>query len=100
MPAPPDRLEDERHDLERLRREIESIDRDLIHLIARRVRLARKVGIVKHATGLPAIDPIREADVLRRASEVARGEGAPEADVRYLFQYLIDMSRRAQHIDD
>ncbi len=83
-------------ELARLRLEIEQVDRDLIRLIASRVGLARRVGLVKRAAGLPALDPDREAAVIRRVSTVAREEGAPEDDVRSLFQHIIGMSRRVQ----
>jgi hypothetical protein len=33
-------------------------------------------------------------------SEVAREEGAPEEDVRYLFWHIIGMSRRVQLIEE
>ena len=83
-------------DLGRLRAEIERVDRDLIRLIARRGELARQVGAVKRAAGLPALDPGREAAVIRRVGEAAREEGAPEEDVRDLFRHIIGMSRRMQ----
>jgi chorismate mutase / prephenate dehydratase len=94
-PNPPDH---DNEDLARLRVEIEQVDRDVIKLIARRVELARQVGTVKRTAGLPALDPGREAAVIRRVSEVAREEGAPEEDVRYLFWHIIGMSRRVQLI--
>jgi chorismate mutase len=96
MSTPSDRPDADSGDLARLRAEIEGIDRELIRLIARRVELARRVGAVKHTAGLPALDPAREAAVIRRVSEVARQEGAPEEDVRYLFWHIIGMSRRVQ----
>lgn len=100
MTTPPKTLEPEREDLARLRVEIEQVDRDMIKLIAKRVELARQVGAVKRAAGLPALDPSREAAVIRRVSEVAREEGAPEEDVRYLFWHIIGMSRRVQLIEE
>jgi monofunctional chorismate mutase len=87
-------------DLARTRAEIERVDRSLIELIARRMELARSVGNAKRAAGLPALDPAREAAVIRRASEIARELGAPEEDVRYVFWHLIGMSRRAQLAGD
>lgn len=87
-------------ELARLRNEIEQVDHDLITLIAHRVELARQVGAVKRTAGLPALDPSREAAVIRRVGEVAREEGAPEEDVRYLFWHIIGMSRRAQLIEE
>ena len=100
MSTPGEGHEGETDDLDDLRRQIEAADRDLIRLIALRVKLARRVGVVKRAAGLPAVDANREAEVFRRAGEVARQEGAAEDDVRYVFRFLIDMSRRAQATDD
>ncbi|HEU4988469.1 MAG: chorismate mutase [Gemmatimonadota bacterium] len=100
MSTPPSRPASEPESLARLRAEIEQVDREVIRLIARRIDLARQVGAVKRAAGLPALDPGREAAVIRRVSEVAREEGAPEEDVRYLFWHIIGMSRRVQLIEE
>jgi chorismate mutase len=79
-----------------LRERIEQIDRDLIDLIAERVRLARRVGVAKRAAGLPTLDPPREAAVVRRAGALAREAGLDDEDVRYIFWHLIGLSRRTQ----
>jgi len=83
-------------DLKRLRGEIERIDRELIGLIAERVRVAREVGTLKLELGIPTLDPAREAAVVRRAGEAAREAGVGDEDVRYIFWHLIGLSRRAQ----
>ncbi|HET7274943.1 MAG TPA: chorismate mutase [Longimicrobiaceae bacterium] len=83
-------------ELERLRSEIEEIDRSLINLILERVRVAREVGAAKHALGMPTLDPAREAAVVRRAGELAREVGLDDEDVRNVFWRLIGLSRRAQ----
>lgn len=83
-------------ELLRIREEIEQIDRSLIDLIAQRVTLARRVGAVKRAAGLPTLDPPREAAVVRRAGALAREAGLADEDVRYIFWHLIGLSRRMQ----
>lgn len=83
-------------DLERIRGEIERIDRELVGLIAVRVRLAREVGAAKRALALPTLDSRREAAVVRRAGALARDAGLPDEDIRYVFWHLIGLSRRAQ----
>lgn len=82
--------------LREIRGEIEAIDREVIDAIARRVALAREVGVAKRALGLPTLDPQREAAVVRRAGELAREAGLDDEEVRYLFWHLIGLSRRAQ----
>lgn len=82
--------------LAELRGEIERIDRELIGLIAQRVRLARQVGDAKRELGAPTLDPAREAAVVRRAGELAREAGLGDEDVRYIFWHLIGLTRRVQ----
>ena len=82
--------------LRELRTRIEDIDRTLIDLIAERVGLAREVGAAKREMGVPTLDPGREAQVVRRAGELAREAGVGDEDVRYIFWHLIGLSRRAQ----
>lgn len=83
-------------EIDALRGEIETIDQQLISLIEQRVRCARRLGQLKQDAGLPTLDPMREAAVVRRASENARSVGLPEEEVREIFWHLIGLSRRAQ----
>jgi chorismate mutase / prephenate dehydrogenase len=89
--APPPAAE-----LERIRDEIIRVDRAIVGLIAERVALAREVGPVKRALGMPTLDPPREAAVVRRASALARENGLAEEDVRYVFWHLVGLCRRVQ----
>jgi chorismate mutase len=86
----------ERAELSRLREEIERVDRALIELIAKRVGIARKVGAAKRAAGLPALDPGREASVIRQIAALAREAKLPDDDVREIFWHIIGLSRRSQ----
>ena len=82
--------------LDRLRRDIEAIDQQLIALVGRRVTLARDIGQAKRSAGLPLLDPVREAAVIRRAGTLARAAGIDEEAVREIFWHLVGLSRRAQ----
>jgi chorismate mutase len=83
-------------ELAMLREEIEKIDHTVIELIARRVAAARDVGRAKRNSGLPILDPAREAAVVRRAVELARSHHLDEEDVREIYWHIIGLSRRAQ----
>lgn len=83
-------------ELAALREEIEEIDRTLIALVARRVQAARHVGRAKRDSGLPILDPAREAAVVRRAVELARTYHLDEEDMREIYWHIIGLSRRAQ----
>lgn len=87
-------------ELDRLRAEIEKLDRDLVSLIGDRVRLARRVGGAKRALGMPVLDPAREAAIVRRAGSLARESGLDDEDIRYIFWHLIGLCRRAQTEED
>lgn len=81
--------------LENLRREIDTVDAELHRLINERARLARQVGISKHADGhlVDFYRPEREAQVLRQALErnrAARETGAlRDEEVLRLFREIM-----------
>jgi len=58
-------------ELEKLRKEIDRVDDELVRLLNRRASLAQQVGALKN--GAPAYRPEREAEVLRRVSEAGAG---------------------------
>lgn len=82
--------------LERLRSEIERIDRALVEQMARRREAARRVGEAKQTADMPILDPAREARVVRRAGAWAREAGLDEDTVRHVFWCLIRQARDAQ----
>jgi chorismate mutase/prephenate dehydratase len=78
------------------RQRIERIDRELIALIARRVREGRAVARAKRKAGVPVHDGAQEARVVRRAAELARDAELPEEEVRAMFWRIVELTRRAQ----
>ena len=50
-----------------LRREIDSIDLEMIRLYRRRMEVCREIGRVKRLLGVPIEDEAREVEVLGRA---------------------------------
>ena len=83
-------------ELGRCRAEIESIDREIIALLARRMALGKRTGTLKRLAGLPILDPTREAAVIRRVASEARDIGLPPEPIREVFWQIVGMSRRAQ----
>lgn len=82
--------------LQRCRQEIESLDRELIGLLARRVAVSKQIGSAKRSAGLPTLDPAREAEVIRRAAGMAREAGLNDEKVRDIFWHVIGLSRAVQ----
>jgi chorismate mutase/prephenate dehydratase len=82
--------------LAELREQVERIDAELVALLARRVVLAREVGVRKREAGLATLDVTREAAVLRRVGTLARDAALPEEAARQIFWGIIGMCRDAQ----
>lgn len=82
--------------LEELRRQVRDVDREIVRLVAERVRLAREIGAAKRDAARGTLDPAREAAVIRHAADEGRAAGLDPDDVRELFWTLIGICRRAQ----
>jgi chorismate mutase len=82
--------------LEALRAAVERADAALIAAIAERMKAAREIGEVKQRLGLPLLDPPREAEVVRRAAQLARQTGVDPELVRALLWKVIDHARGVQ----
>ena len=83
-------------ELDGLRAEIESVDGEILALVARRVELARRAGALKREQRSATLDPGREAAIIRQAVEAGRELDLPEEGVRRLFWTLIELCRSAQ----
>lgn len=79
-----------------LRHELDRLDRRIVHLLARRLRVARKIGRRKREEGAPVLDPGQEAAVIRRAATRARESGLAEEPVRRIFWQVLGISRNGQ----
>ena len=80
-------------ELVELRSRIDEIDDSILRAIAARYRIAEDVGRLKRRASLPALDPRREAEIVRRASESARAAGIPDEGVRQIYWTLLDCCR-------
>ena len=79
--------------LDELREEIQSIDRDLVDLIARRTYVADTIAQVKDAEGLPTVDEHQEARVMNRAGENAERFDVDANLVKAIFRLLIELNK-------
>lgn len=88
-------MTDQEH-LDELRRQIVAVDGQLVGLLARRLALVEEVGRVKRRLGLPTLDPPREAEVVRRAAELARENGIDPELARDVLWRIMAHSRDVQ----
>ena len=82
--------------LEELREEIESIDREIVELIARRTYVAETIADVKDEQGLPTTDERQEQEVMNRAGENAERFDVDSNLVKAIFRLLIELNKVEQ----
>lgn len=80
-------------DLASLRAQIDALDQRLIETLTARFRVAEAVGELKHRHGILPVDPAREAEIVKRATGVARSSGVPEEGVRDVFWAVLGYCR-------
>ncbi len=81
-------------DIQQIRKEIDSIDTQLIEMFKERMEKAAEVAQYKRDNGMKIYDPNRERALLLRISELAGEEH--EASARVLFSLLMELSRSYQ----
>ncbi len=86
----------EEMDLAELREEIETIDREIVELIARRTYVAETIADVKDERGLPTTDEEQEAAVMARAGENAEQFDVDANLVKAIFRLLIELNKVEQ----
>ncbi len=81
-------------ELEKLRTEIDEIDRRLVALFLERMDVSARVAAYKKEKGLPVFDPARERALLERIEELAGKELGEDALA--LYATILDRSRAYQ----
>ena len=82
--------------LDDLREEIESIDREIVELIARRTYVADSIAQVKADHGLPTTDEGQEEQVMERAGRNAEHFDVDSNLVKAVFRLLIELNKVEQ----
>jgi chorismate mutase len=80
-----------------LRTEIESIDREIVELIARRTYVASSVAQVKSERGMATVDEGQEAAVMDRAAANAERFDVDANLVKAIFRLLIELNKIEQN---
>ncbi|MBI4268051.1 MAG: chorismate mutase, partial [Chloroflexi bacterium] len=84
--------------LEELRKQIDEADRQIIKLIAERVRIAREIGGEKKKQGKQIEDIAREEVVLANVKELARSENVSQEDIENIYRRIISLSKNAEGV--
>jgi chorismate mutase len=80
-----------------LRRQIDTIDEQLVRLLSARAACALEIGREKKQAGLEVYQPARETEVLGHVQRVNTGPLDNEA-IKRLFERIIDEARRLERI--
>ena len=80
--------------LERVRAEIDAIDRDLAALVVRRLEAVREIAEAKRRTGQAVCDPTREEAILDAVGASA-GDGFSD-EVKTVFRALFELAKSRQ----
>lgn len=83
------------NELEKLRKQIDEVDLQIVEAFEKRIAIAKKVAEYKVENGLAVLDSGREKQVLEKRVGMLINP-AYEMDVRRLFELLMSISRGAQ----
>ena len=77
--------------LEKLREEIDKLDKEILSLITQRQKCVEKVALVKNNKDL-VVDKKRIEEVIRRVKRLAKEKGLSEKIAESLWRKLIELS--------
>jgi chorismate mutase len=83
-------------EIEPLRVQIDKINREIVALLAKRVKVALEIAEVKSRYGKPIVDRSREEKVLDNVARLAEKKGLEPSGARKVFRTIIDMCVKAE----
>ncbi len=89
-------LGDRSPELKQTRDHIDSVDREIVRLLAQRSQLVLRAARAKAAIGAPVLDAAREADMASARRQWANDAKLDADSVAEVFRAVLTMSRRAQ----
>ena len=82
-------------EIQEIRSQIDEIDKQIVNLVVKRMKMALQAAEYKQAHQLPLLDRKREREILVQTAELAGEEYAGYAKV--LFSTLFDLSKSYQN---
>ena len=82
--------------MKEIRKQIDGIDKEIIKLLSKRMKLAIKLGKFKKKEGLPILDKKREQEMLKKLEKQAKKVGLDPKSIGKLYKEIFRESRRAQ----
>lgn len=82
--------------MDEIRSEIESLDKDLIRLVAKRMKLCKKLGKHKKGSSLPIVDKDREKTLFAFWNDLAEENQISPEFIEKLLSLILDESIKIQ----
>ena len=82
--------------IEKLRKEIDSIDDSIIGLLSKRKGIVKKIAGIKKQENKSIIDKEREQEITNRLKRMAKEKGLDENFVWSVYRIIINNSRNEQ----
>lgn len=83
-------------DIQKFRDEIDNIDKQIVELIEKRMRIAIDVAEYKRSTGKQILDKVREQEKIESVTALAH-DAFNKQSIKELYKQIMAMSRRLQH---
>jgi chorismate mutase/prephenate dehydrogenase len=85
-------------EIEKLRKKVREVDKEIIKLIGKRLSITKKIGGNKKKKGVPLKDWKVEKEVIKNAMDVASEEGLSHELIKTIMQNIITESKIQQEI--
>jgi chorismate mutase/prephenate dehydratase len=82
--------------IDELRQQIDNTDKQIMELIADRIRLAEQIGELKKQEKRQVQDRLREEAVIGKIKEIAREKGLKQSDIELIYRQIITASKSVQ----
>lgn len=79
--------------LEELRIQMDAINREIIELFAKRLKVAIEIAKIKKVENLPVYDPVREEKQKAMLREIAEKTGISPEVIDEIFTLLVEYSK-------
>lgn len=78
--------------LESYRKEIDTIDEELITLLKKRLSIAEKIGMYKKSKNIDVLDKSREHEIIEKLNNKAKEHNLSEKLLKEIWQLLFEAS--------
>lgn len=83
-------------ELKQLRKQVDSVDKQLLQLLSQRVQICRAIGSIKKRQGLPVQDSRREQEVYQQVKAKAAQLGLNPAQIEAIYREIVNMCSAVQ----